>query len=52
MMPAFWFAGTVNVFGQYVLSEPIVAVHLVSALWACTAQRLLAWYVLAEQMYT
>ena len=44
---------TVNVLGQYVLSDPSVVVHLFSkrAPRACTAQRLPARCVVAEQMY-
>ena len=44
---------TVNVLGQYVLTGPIVAVHLFSmpASRVCTARRPLARCVLAEQMY-
>ena len=44
---------TVNVFGQFVLSDPCVVVHLFSkrAPRACTARPFLAQCVLAEQMY-
>ena len=45
--------GTVKVLGQYVLTGPIVAVHLFStrAPRACTARRPPARCMLAEQMY-
>ena len=49
----FSIASTVNVLEQYVLSGPIVVVHLFSkrAPQACTARRSPARYMLAEQMY-
>ena len=44
---------TVNLLGQFVLSDSCLVVHLICkhAARACTAWRLPAWYVLAEQMY-